>query len=141
MAIKKDVIQVHTQHASGRVGVIRRIGRDIHVNLKRTAEKVDLLINPATAIAVIAGNISDLKTRGVTGKAVIVHIKHGDDRRRSSPDFIIRGPTREVTRLKTRIDQCFLNKNYAYKINVKKTIELIKYLAENRIKPIFVSPP
>lgn len=39
----------------------------------------------------------------------------------------------------TNIDECFLNKNEAYRINVKKTVEFIKYLADRAIKPIFLS--
>ncbi len=39
----------------------------------------------------------------------------------------------------TNIDECFLNKDEAYRINVKKTIEFIQYLADRAIKPIFLS--
>lgn len=39
----------------------------------------------------------------------------------------------------TNIDDCFLKKEEAYKINVEKTIEFIKYLADRKIKPIFLS--
>lgn len=39
----------------------------------------------------------------------------------------------------TNIDECLLNKDEAYKINVKKTVEFIKYLADRAIKPVFLS--
>lgn len=44
-----------------------------------------------------------------------------------------------ITSAITNIDECFLNKDQAYKINVAKTIEFIKYLADRKIKPIFLS--
>ncbi len=39
----------------------------------------------------------------------------------------------------TNIDECFLNKEEAHKINVEKTIEFIKYLTDRKIKPVFLS--
>lgn len=44
-----------------------------------------------------------------------------------------------ITSAITNIDECFLNKDEAYKINVEKTIEFIKYLADRKIKPVFLS--
>ncbi len=39
----------------------------------------------------------------------------------------------------TSIDACFLSREEAYRINVGRTKELIKYLADRKIKPIFLS--
>ena len=39
----------------------------------------------------------------------------------------------------TNIDECFLKKDVAYKINVEKTIELIDYLSDRNVKVIFLS--
>jgi len=39
----------------------------------------------------------------------------------------------------TNIDECFFNKDEAYKINVEKTKDFVKYLADRKIKPIFLS--
>lgn len=44
-----------------------------------------------------------------------------------------------ITSAITNIDECFLNKDEAYKLNVEKTIEFIKYLSDRKIKPIFLS--
>lgn len=39
----------------------------------------------------------------------------------------------------TRIDECVTHKEAAYAVNVRKTIELIKYLLKRKIKPVFLS--
>lgn len=39
----------------------------------------------------------------------------------------------------TNIDNCFLKKDEACKVNVEKTIKLIKYISDRHIKPIFIS--
>ncbi|MEW6087946.1 MAG: SDR family oxidoreductase [bacterium] len=39
----------------------------------------------------------------------------------------------------TNIDDCFRYKQEAYRCNVEKNIELIRYLADRKIKPIFLS--
>lgn len=39
----------------------------------------------------------------------------------------------------TNIDECYLKKDLVYKINVERTIELISYLADRDIKPVFIS--
>ena len=39
----------------------------------------------------------------------------------------------------TNIDDCLRNKDEAYKCNVEKTIELIRYLADKKIEPVFLS--
>jgi dTDP-4-dehydrorhamnose reductase len=44
-----------------------------------------------------------------------------------------------ITSAITNVDECFLNKDEAYELNVERTIEFIKYLSDTKIKPIFLS--
>lgn len=39
----------------------------------------------------------------------------------------------------TNLDECFLKKEEAYKINVERTIEFVKYLTNKKVKSIFLS--
>jgi len=39
----------------------------------------------------------------------------------------------------TRVEECFLRQEETFEINVKKTIELLRYLADRKIKPVFLS--
>lgn len=44
-----------------------------------------------------------------------------------------------IASAKTNIDECSRDRARAYRVNVAKTKELIQYLAERRIKPVFLS--